>query len=166
MNTVITAPPPNFGIILACPNLKIRNALIQVVGEVGGVWPLTKSGSVSAQRARYAPMPFNMIINTPGPHMEQILGHHSVVYVIVAENRVVAAHQAQEIFTRAGFSANVHTHAEPEFPDGFLVFVSVEALAGIAILIWPRPQDVTPVLIPELSSFPKHEPWTAADLAT
>ena len=96
--------------------------------------------------------------------MKDLLGPHSVVVALEVADRVASAHLAQQIFLNDGFEAKVFTHPQEEFPEGFLSFVTVPGLGGITVMFWPRPQDVTLELVPELPTFPKREPWTGAYL--
>ena len=74
---------------------------------------------------------------------------------IEVDDPTAAALRAKEIFQEAGLVARVHTHPEPEFPDGFITFVSSRSLDGIAILFWPKNPD--PAV---LATFAKPESWT------
>ncbi|MHB8710498.1 MAG: hypothetical protein ACYC6X_03050 [Minisyncoccota bacterium] len=149
--------------VFVCPNLEIRNALIRAISEAGKVRPAMKSDSVSARRAHYASALSKTIINVSSGEMQLVIGPHSSVIAIETANRVDAANCAKKVFNDAGFEATVHTQAEPEFPEGFIVFVAVPALKGIALMFWPRPEDVTPEIGHDL---PKRVEWTDADFNT
>ncbi len=152
---------PGVNVVAICPNTKAQNALIRAIQETGNIKPAMKSSSVSARRTHYAVAKTKLIINTASDAMHELLGKHSVALAVEVADRVAAANRAKEIFNEEGFEAAVHTHAEPEFPDGFLTFVSVPALEGITLLFWPRNEDVTPDLVSQL---PKREPWSDEDL--
>jgi len=147
--------------VFVCPSLYLRDTVIKAIEEASGVRPAMKSRSVSANRAHYAPAISRVIINTASPQMHRAIGPHSCVIALEVIDRVDAANRAQKVFEKAGFNAYVETHAEPEFPDGFLVFVAVPALEGIALLFWPRPEDISPEVG---AGLPKREVWSDADL--
>jgi hypothetical protein len=159
--------PAGINTIFVCPGFpdtKLRNALIRVIQETTNIKPVMKSDSDAAKRAHYAPATAKVIINTASPAMHELLGKHIAVPALVVADRVAAASRAKEIFEEAGFPATVHTNAEPEFPDGFIVFVSVPALNGLPILFWPRDEDVMKMNPEVLKTLPRREPWTDADL--
>jgi len=148
-------------VVAICPNREVRNTLIRAIQETSGIRPVLKSDSESASRAHYAPAPAKLIINTASERMHRLLGKHSIALAIEVADRIEAAKVAQRVFKDAGLGATVHTQAEPEFPDGFLTFVSVPALEGIVLMFWPRKEDVSPELMAQL---PQREPWTDAEL--
>jgi hypothetical protein len=159
--------PAGINVVLVCPgfpNTKFRNALIRVIQETGDIKPVMKSDSAMAKRAHYAPAASKIIINTASPAMHDLLGYHYAVPAIEVEDQKAAANRAKEIFEEEGLEATVHTHAEPEFPDGFIVFVSIPALDGLPIMFWPKEKNVAKMDPAILKTFPKREPWTDADL--
>ena len=158
MSTI--ALPSGINTVFVCPNLELRDLVIKVIQETSGIKPVRKSDSESAQRAHYAPATAEVIVNTAPEAMHDLLGRTSVALALRVDDRVAAAKIAAMIFAEAGYSAKIQTHAEPEFPDGFVVFVSVKALNGIVLMFWPKPEHVTPELLAHL---PKQEPWDAGD---
>lgn len=156
-------PLPGLNIVIVTPGFPdttLRNALIGAIAAAGGQIPVMKSDSESAMRAHYAPTLSKAIINTASERMQDVIGFHNAVIAIEVSDQVAAANRAKEVFERAGFPATVHTHAEPEFPDGFLTFVSVPALRGTALMFWPN----TPPPPEVITTLPKRLPWTAEDL--
>lgn len=155
---------PGLNMVVICPSLSLRDALIRAIQETSktekrpdGIVPTQRSDSESARRAHYPPAISQIIINTASQRMHDVLGRHAVAVAVIVEDRIAAAHRARKIFEGAGFEADVYTHAEPEFPDGFLTFVSVEELEGIVLMFWPDRAAVTPELLAQL---PAREPWS------
>lgn len=142
--------------VIVCPTLKVRNLLIEVVGKVGGLYPSARKDTTSAQRAYYPSLTSKVIINTAASFMHEKLGYHSVAVSIEVENPVLAAEAARVILFEGGLNPEIHTHAEPEFPEDFIVFVSAAELAGIVLLFVPSKPD--PKI---LNSLDRPVPWNS-----
>lgn len=149
--------PTGVNVVAVCPNLKLRNTLIRAIEATSAIKPAQESTSESAQRAHYWPSVSKLIINTAAAYMLQRLGKHSLALAVEVPDRMAAAFLAQQIFRNEDFESTIHPQAEPEFPDGFIVFLQVPALEGILLMFWPRPQDVTPDVVKTL---PKRVPWS------
>ncbi len=156
MNEAEPAQVYPINVVGICPTEKVRNALIAAIEAAGGPRPGMKSDSESAKRAHYPPMMSKIILNTASAKMHQLLGKHYLVLAVEAKDRASAAERAKKAFEDAGFPAQIHSRAEPEFPDGFLIFIQVPAMKGIVLMIWPTPDAVTPELA---ATLPKREPW-------
>lgn len=142
--------------VLVCPTLKARNLLIEVMQKVGDLSPVAKKDTKSAQRAYYPPLASKLIVNTAAGFMHEKLGNHSVAVSFEVENPTLAAEAARDILLDGGFNPQIHTHAEPEFPEGFIAFVSAPEFAGIVLLFTPKRPD--PKI---LESLDKSVPWNS-----
>ncbi len=148
--------------IFHCPNPQLHSALIKAIGAASGIYPVQASTSASARRAHYLEAPAKFIINVPSARMQKLLGEHFATLAVVVNDREQAANVAANVFREQGFEAKVHTHAEPEFPEGLLVFVEVPALKGILLLFWPTPETVMQLPEETRKSLPVREAWDAA----
>ena len=94
--------------------------------------------------------------------MHRLLGQHSLVYAVEVEKnaKMPAAETIKRTFNEAGYAAEIFTQAEPEFPDGFIIFIAVPALQGIHIMIWPFVSDITPEIG---ATLPKRVPCKRED---
>jgi hypothetical protein len=151
--------PKGINVVVVTPNRRVRNVLTRVVKEIGGIVPVAKSETDEVERAHYVPAISKIIINNPSQRTAEKLGSPSVCVAIEVPDRVAAAYKAVEMFNAAGYEATALTEALEEFPPGFLAFVLVPKLKGIAILFAPRDQDVTP----ELAVTLRRVPWTDSD---
>lgn len=163
-----SSPPPfGYGVVLVCPGFPdttLRDTLIKALEAAGGISPVEMSNSESALRAHYQPAICPLIVNTANPAMHQLLGQHSAAVCVVvdgnAKDRFAAALRIARTFEDAGFPAEIHNQAEPEFPDGFLHFIVVPALKGIAIMVWPNRAKLEEEYAPEvLRALPEKRSW-------
>ncbi len=149
--------PLGVSAIAVFPDTKIRDTFIKAIKETGHIGPATKSVSASADRVHYGQALSKFIMNVPSYAMQNILGPHRLVIAVEVPDRAWSAHIAKKVFNDDGYKAEIHTHAESEFPDGLIVFVTVPATKGIALLFWPQNQDVPLTVALKL---PKQERWS------
>ncbi len=150
------AIPNGVSVVVSCPDIQVRNTLIHVIETIGHIAPVATRENISVNQALYTPAISKLIINTPTEKMQRILGYHAVTLALETKDRVASAYIAKKIFNDAGYEATVHEHAEEEFPQGFIVFVTIPALNGVALLLWPRQEDV-PLSVAR--SLPPTQPW-------
>lgn len=129
--------------------------------EVGGILPTGKGNTPAASRAYYPPLTSRLIVNTSAKSMQEKLGMHRVATPIEVDNPTEAGKKTVEILKNLGFEATMNNHAEPEFPEGFMCFVSVPAFGGIIILFWPKEPD--PEAVKVFNASGEFGSWTDAD---
>lgn len=140
---------------------KLREALVKVAREVGGIKPEFQTGGPdqSADRVHYTPALATTIINSASQMMFDRLGPHCAVMAFEVADRRESAQMAARIFADFSIEAEVHHDVQPEFPAGLLSFVTVPDLEGLVIMFWPRPEDVTEEI---RQALPERRPWTGA----
>jgi hypothetical protein len=134
--------PTGVSTVVIFPDTKIRDVFVHAIEKVSGISPALESVSISADRVLYAPAVTKFICTVASEDMHKLLGQHSVVVGIEVPDRMASAEQAQQIFIDAGYEAILYSHAQPEFPEGLLVFLKVSELKGVVLMFWPRNQDV------------------------
>jgi hypothetical protein len=136
---------PGINAIFVTSRPKVREALIKIAREVAGIEPQFHSGGPdqSADRAHYPVVPTQVIINSASGYMFERLGEHCAVMAFEVADRRKAAERAARILEDFSLEAEVHHDVQPEFPAGLLSFVTSLDLRGLAIMFWPRPEDVT-----------------------
>lgn len=134
-------------------------ALLRAIGEASGLWPDKKRNTVDVQRAIFAPAATTTIINVTSERMLERINGPVCAMTIAALRPIEAAQHVQMALRRSGIASYVDTDAEPGFPRGFLVFLLVPSLKGIAVVFYAeRPSADL------LSRVPPAEPWSERDL--
>lgn len=132
---------PGINIVITAPNMMIRNTIIKVVRVTSGIVPSQRKDTESAKRAMYPNGISRTIINTSSAMMRFSLGYHRVCAAVDVDSPTEAAFVAEGILKDAGLHPEVHLRPEPEFPEGFITFVSAPELDGIVFLFWPKNPD-------------------------
>ena len=126
-----------FGCILCTPNAQVQDALDTAIAAVSVMELLGERNSASAQRSIYQTTDARLIVNVPAPHMLQALGQHFAVLALTVNG---SPPEAAELFADTlkanGVTAKVQHGLEPEMP--VMSFVTVEAMPGIAFMMWPE----------------------------
>lgn len=139
---------------------ELQNTMTRVVAATVGVKPKRVRDSQSARRFNFGANPGMVLFNKSSAELLRTLCNPVVGMMLPVDNTAEAARVACQIFQEASHTAMSISRAEPEFPEGFLVFVVVPDLNGIVLVFCPKTPD--PAM---LAQIPADREFVDADVA-
>jgi hypothetical protein len=130
--------------IFACPTAKARDAIVEVLAGFG----LKPRFRIDSSKVKRAALNDNAtVINWTEPALWEQMGRPAAGIAVVSRNPERSAKAAIETLKSRGFASQYLGELDESVPQGAMVFVRTEALAGSVLVfrkhllkMGPRPQ--------------------------